>query len=139
MAAPARGAGSDACSDERGERLRRNKPGNSKSKAPKTHTVYVSCFWVESRGDKITYHDVKTTRLHKSDRHICIVGKHGKRGFVGAQGEKGVQGEKGAQGSRVLKVLSASRALSASPARWAKPARWVKLARRVRSARSVRG
>ena len=50
---------------------------NTKSK---TRTLTRACFWVESKGDRVTYHDVKISRLNRSDVRFCIVGKTGAKG-----------------------------------------------------------
>ena len=49
---------------------------NGKSK---TRTVTRACFWVESKGDRVTLNDVKISRLNKTDVRFCIVGKTGER------------------------------------------------------------
>ena len=66
----------------------------------KTRTVTRACFWVETKGDKVTYHDVKISRLNRSDTRFCIVGKQGKstRGIAGLVGPVGPQGPQGAKG-----------------------------------------
>ena len=41
---------------------------NNKSK---TRTLTRACFWVESKGDRVTYHDVKISRLNR-ERHSLL-------------------------------------------------------------------
>ena len=48
------------------------------SNKSKTRTLTRACFWVESKGDRVTYHDVKISKLNRSDVRFCIVGKTGK-------------------------------------------------------------
>ena len=50
------------------------------SNKSKTRTLTRACFWVESKGDRVTYHDVKISKLNRSDVRFCIVGKTGKTG-----------------------------------------------------------
>ena len=79
--------------------------GSSTGKS-KTRTVTRACFWVETKGDRVTYHDVKISRLNRSDTRFCIVGKPGAKGRatrgsagpVGPVGPAGLQGERGFMG-----------------------------------------
>ena len=50
------------------------------SNKSKTRTLTRACFWVESKGDRVTYHDVKISKLNRTDVRFCIVGKTGKTG-----------------------------------------------------------
>jgi hypothetical protein len=76
------------------------------NKSSKTRTLTRACFWVESKGDRVTYHDVKISRLNRSDVRFCIVGKTGAKGksirgiagTVGPAGAQGLQGERGLMG-----------------------------------------
>ena len=71
---------------------------NNKSK---TRTITRACFWVEEKGAPVTRHDVKISKLNRSDVRFCIVGKSGakgKAGAAGAQGSVGANGAVGAQG-----------------------------------------
>jgi hypothetical protein len=76
------------------------------NKSSKTRTLTRACFWVESKGDRVTYHDVKISRLNRSDVRFCIVGKTGAKGksirgiagTVGPAGAPGLQGERGFMG-----------------------------------------
>ena len=122
------------------------------NKSSKTRTLTRACFWVESKGDRVTYHDVKISRLNKSDVRFCIVGKTGAKGksirgiagtvgpagAQGTQGERGsqgVQGEVGSQGVQGEVGSRACRARLARSGRWARSARWARRASRARSAR----
>ena len=62
---------------------------NNKSK---TRTITRACFWVEEKGAPVTRHDVKISRLNRSDVRFCIVGKSGAKGKAGATGATGAQG-----------------------------------------------
>ena len=77
---------------------------NNKSK---TRTITRACFWVEEKGAPVTRHDVKISRLNRSDVRFCIVGKTGAKGKAGATGATGAQGARRAsgpiQGKRGLK------------------------------------
>ena len=53
--------------------------GATTSNKSKTRTLTRACFWVESKGDRVTYHDVKISKLNRTDVRFCIVGKTGKR------------------------------------------------------------
>ena len=69
----------------------------------KTRTLTRACFWVETKGDRVTYHDVKISKLNRTDVRFCIVGKPGKqgktvRGVAGLAGPVGPQGAQGAKG-----------------------------------------
>ena len=85
------------------------------NKSSKTRTLTRACFWVESKGDRVTYHDVKISRLNRTDIRFCIVGKTGAKG-KSIRGIPGTVGPAGAQGSRasVALVCRASRARSAA-------------------------
>ena len=50
------------------------------SNKSKTRTLTRACFWVESKGDRVTYHDVKISKLNRTHVRFCIVGKTGKTG-----------------------------------------------------------
>ena len=73
----------------------------------KTRTLTRACFWVETKGDRVTYHDVKISKLNRTDVRFCIVGKPGKQGktvrgvagLAGPVGPQGAKGENGAQGA----------------------------------------
>ena len=81
---------------------------NGKSK---TRTVTRACFWVESKGDRVTHNDVKISRLNKTDVRFCIVGKtegksvRGITGLVGPAGAQGLQGERGLVGPQGIQGL----------------------------------
>ena len=80
---------------------------NGKSK---TRTLTRACFWVESKGDRVTLNDVKISRLNKTDVRFCIVGKAGKSvrgitGLVGPAGAQGLQGERGLTGLQGVQGL----------------------------------
>jgi hypothetical protein len=83
------------------------------NKSSKTRTLTRACFWVESKGDRVTYHDVKISRLNRSDVRFCIVGKTGAKGksvrgiagTVGPAGAQGIQGERGFMGLQGIQGL----------------------------------
>ena len=83
------------------------------NKTSKTRTLTRACFWVESKGDRVTYHDVKISRLNRSDVRFCIVGKTGAKGksirgiagTVGPAGAQGLQGERGLMGLQGIQGL----------------------------------
>ena len=83
---------------------------NGKSK---TRTLTRACFWVESKGDRVTLNDVKISRLNKTDVRFCIVGKSGAKGksvrgitgLVGPAGAQGLQGERGVMGLQGIQGL----------------------------------
>src|SRR4249919_1859666 len=66
----------------------------------KTRTLTRACFWVETKGDRVTYHDVKISKLNRTDVRFCIVGKTGAKGKVGVAGTQGAVGANGAVGAQ---------------------------------------
>ena len=98
----------------------------------KTRTLTRACFWVETKGDKVTYHDVKISKLNRTDVRFCIAGKPGAKGksvrgvagLVGPVGSQGAQGAKGETGSPARRVKPARRVRLVSPARRVTRVRW---------------
>ena len=54
----------------------------------KTRTLTRACFWVETKGDRVTYHDVKISKLNRTDVRFCIAGKPGAKGKA-TRGDRG--------------------------------------------------
>jgi hypothetical protein len=90
-----------------------------------------ACFWVETKGDRVTYHDVKISKLNRTDVRFCIVGKAGAKGRT-------TRGIAGLAGPLVLRALRAPTERLVPLARRVKSARQVAQARRVIRATWVR-